>query len=701
MRTLCVSLAFWLAAMPFTFALAGEHPSLLLNPEGVARLKQRIDKVPWAGAQFESLRRRVDAALGEEVELPPRGGNWYHWYVCPDHGNRLNTGKSIGKWRWEHVCPVDRKVYKGDASSVKTDFDGCALAGVHAGHAGMIRDAGIVYQVTREPKYAHKARQLLLAYADKYAQYPLHTINNEPKIGGGRVGSQTLDEAVWLIPVCQGMDLVWEALSESDRQTVADRLLLPAARDVILPHRMGVHNIQCWKNSAVGLVGLLLNEPSLVKSAIDDPASGHRAQMNKGVLADGAWWEGAWGYHFYTLSALWPLVEAARNNGIDLYGPEFKRMFDVPLDLAMPDLVLPDFNDSHTVDLRGQAAAYELAYARYEDPRYLAILARGPRGSLQGLCFGVDPLPGPPAVQVKSANHPVSGFAILARGEGEKATWLCLDYGPHGGGHGHPDKLSFVLYAGGDVIAPDGGITSYGTPMHASWYRTSVAHNTLVVDEQDQQPATGKCVAFGSEKGIDYAVLDAGGAYDGVAFVRTAVLLDQDAVLFIDHVAADRPRQLDIVYHQRGGWRDLPAGSAWQPSQSPGYQHLRDGTVRQTDRPVSLQLAGKRKGTITLAGGSATEVITATGVGRSTADRVPVLILRRQARQTVFAWAVSIEGDAPILCVLDTGDPAAAALQVSLKGKTLRILSNPLKRKVQIPIGDGNLWSSQAAFSVE
>jgi hypothetical protein len=116
---------------------------------------------------------------------------------------------------------------------------------------------------------------------------------------------------------------------------------------------------------------------------------------------------------------------------------------------------------------------------------------------------------------------------------------------------------------------------------------------------------------------------------------------------------------------------------------------------------VSLQLAGRRKGTITLAGGATTEVITATGVGHSTADRVPVLILRRQARQTAFAWAVSIEGDAPILRVLDTGDPAAAAIQVSLKGKTLRILSNPLKRKVQIPIGDGNLWSSQAAFSVE
>ncbi len=53
--------------------------------------------------------------------------------------------------------------------------------------------------------------------------------------------------------------------------------------------------------------------------------------MRKGVSPDGVWWEGAWGYHFYTLSALWSLTEAARNCGINLYSDELKRMFDAPL----------------------------------------------------------------------------------------------------------------------------------------------------------------------------------------------------------------------------------------------------------------------------------------------------------------------------------------------------------------------------------
>ena len=127
------------------------------------------------------------------------------------------------------------------------------LANAHSRYATAIRNGGVLYQVTGDPRYARRAREILLAYAARYPDYPLHTTGNEAKVGGGRVGPQTLDEAVWLIPVAQGADLIWDTLSEDDRRAATDKLFLPAAREVILPHRMGIHNIQCWKNSAVGL----------------------------------------------------------------------------------------------------------------------------------------------------------------------------------------------------------------------------------------------------------------------------------------------------------------------------------------------------------------------------------------------------------------------------------------------------------------
>ena len=367
------------------------HPRLLFDAAGIDRLKQRVQRAEWSG-QWKTLQSSYDATLDTPVELPPRGSNWFHWYVCPKHGVRLVTGKRIAAWQWEHICPTDNEIFRGDPSRPQTDFDGCALSGPHDRYARAVRDTGILFQVTGDARYARRAREILLAYAARYLDYPLHTTTGEAKIGGGRVGPQTLDEAVWLIPMAQGADLVWDTLSEADRRTLADKLFLPAARDVILPHRLGIHNIQCWKNSAVGLTGFLLGDDDLVKAAIDDPDRGYRAQMAKGVQGDGVWHEGAWSYHFYTLSALWPLTEAARNAGIDLYGEPLKKMFEAPIQLAMPNLMLPAFNDSGETAVRNPL--YELAYARYRDPLYLAALAGAGRRNDYALWYGVDTLPG-------------------------------------------------------------------------------------------------------------------------------------------------------------------------------------------------------------------------------------------------------------------------------------------------------------------
>ena len=44
---------------------------------------------------------------------------------------------------------------------------------------------------------------------------------------------------------------------------------------------MGIHNIQCWKNSAVGLVGLLLDDSELVADATLRPV---RVETNNAVV---------------------------------------------------------------------------------------------------------------------------------------------------------------------------------------------------------------------------------------------------------------------------------------------------------------------------------------------------------------------------------------------------------------------------------
>src|SRR5437868_1502393 len=92
-------------------------------------------------------------------------------------------------------------------------------------------------------------------------------------------------------------------------------------------HRMSIHNIQCWKNSAVGLAGFATGNQELVREAIDDPDRGFRAQIARGVTDDGLWYEGSLGYHQYTMQAVWPLMEAARHAGIDLYTGRARTLF--------------------------------------------------------------------------------------------------------------------------------------------------------------------------------------------------------------------------------------------------------------------------------------------------------------------------------------------------------------------------------------
>jgi hypothetical protein len=709
------------------------HPRLLLNADGIAQLKQRIATAPWAKASWAQLKANTEKALSSAVELPPRGGNWSHNYVCPTHGARLNQGRKIGPWQWEHICPVGDHVLRGDTSKATLDFDGNAITATHGAYAEQAVNDGLLYQVTGDQRFAARAREVLLAYAERYLKYPLH--DNQGRSGqGGRVASQSLTEASWLIDMAEGADLVWDSFNENERQTLADKLFRPALEQVILPRRLGIHNIQCRHNSAIGLVGFLLGDQRLITIAIDDPAVGYRQQLARGVLDDGMWLEGSSGYHFYTMSGLWPLAEAARNCGIDLYDAKFRAMFDGPLNLAMPNLTLPNFNDSGTVALQGQSDLYELGFARFHNRAYLPLLTASERSGRLALLFGSAALPpGAPLATAGSRNSTSSGYAILQQGTNADATWLCLKYGPHGGGHGHPDKNSFVLYARGKIVATDAGTHAYGSSLHRDWDKTTLAHNTLVVDETSQAPATGKCIAFGTERGVDYAITDAGPIYKGIRFTRSAAMLAPEIVVFADQIDADAPHTLDLAYHSIGVW-EIPESSSpgadsvqrpplpspllqrrgrrpWTPPDSPGYKHLtqtRSHTFASEELALKTKLADDWQAAITVAGGEPTEIITGYGILKTTEDRAPILLLRRHAQTTSFIWAISLDGvplKLRVSAVKDTSGKSlntttAALVQVSMGARRWSLVFNPSRQSVVASLANEASLRTDQPFTV-
>ncbi|MEI6845848.1 MAG: alginate lyase family protein, partial [Candidatus Firestonebacteria bacterium] len=572
---------------------AREYPSLLFKKEDVAKIKDKIAKYSWARNVWEKLKLDTESSLAETIELPPRGGGWNFNFICNTHNSQLKALEKIGPWEWKYKCASGGEILTGNPGRSTQDFDGVMIWRIHNSYARSILNLGLAYQLTGEKKYFEKCRALLLAYAEKYQEYKLHDNDGRELIGGGKISSNTLNEATWLIYAVEGADLIWEELNTGDREKIAEKLFLPAARKVLLPSKYGVHNIQCWKNTATGLIGLLTGDRELLEYSINDPKEGYREQLKAGVLPDGMWWESTWNYHFFALNPLVTLAEAAHNNGIELYSDGLKKMFDVALDSVMPNGLLPNFNDSGFLDLKNISPIYEIAYLRFGAEKYRNVILKNNRENILALVYGSELEPAsvkvPAAVEVSNGSS--SGYVVLSAGEGEQAVWLCLKHGLKGNDHTHLDKLSFILYSNGKVLSPDPGTFNYSSNLYTQWYKTSLAHNTLVVDLKNQKRTEGSCIKKGTAGTASFTILEAGKIYDTVKFLRTVILLDKDTMLFVDRVDCDKPRILDIAYHNNGKFLDLLPGEPWEIPGKPGYAFLKNAKTRELKESDVIRIA--------------------------------------------------------------------------------------------------------------
>ena len=69
----------------------------------------------------------------------------------------------------------------------------------------------------------------------------------------------------------------------------------------------------------------------------------------------------------------------------------------------------------------------------------------------------------------------------------------CGELGSLAGGHGHADALSIVTAVGGRTMLIDPGTYTYHESSEMrDFFRTSVAHNTLLIDERSQSEPGGK-----------------------------------------------------------------------------------------------------------------------------------------------------------------------------------------------------------------
>jgi len=659
-------------SIPIVMPEGASHPRAFLTPKEVAAVRKRVAEQPWAAAIAKEIVAKADGLVAEKLDIPHCEGQWSHWYTCADDGTQLKAESPT-----RHVCRTCGKVYTGQP------YDGVYVTERHRHWLEGIEDLGLAYALEPKPEYAQRVRDILTEYASFYGDLELHDIYGKKGTAKDRLFGQTLNTGVALCSVALGYDMVYDApqFSADDREAIEKKLLRPMVDDIRANPR-GISNWQTWHNAGVCAAGLVIGDREYVDWSVNGP-NGILFQLNRGsVMPSGMWYEESPSYHWYAFEALAYQLESCRRAGMDFYEyPIVRGLFAAPVRQLLPNGDFVPLHDSVPDNIASRRQFYEIAFREYSDPLFAAIAE--PRRHKWALFWGVDELPATDGIpRMASSNDASEGLAILRNSEDAVAM---LDYGPGASAHVQHAKLNMLLYALGDIQFVDPGRLPYGNPMHAKWFRQTIAHNTVVVDEKSQAKAPGRLRAWMADGNFGVVRATCDGAYPGAVLDRT-LLMNGNVVLDVFRCSADAERTFDMALHLQGHAEGLePLEEAKPFGNQDGYGILMD--VRALpDGPLHFA-ASADGGNVDVQTFDESDNYHAFGYGTcSMQEKLPAIIRRQKGRTAVFAAAYQVlnEGSEPVTAAWD-----AEKGELSVGDVRVRVS----EAKTEYRVGDGE-WQS-------
>lgn len=403
----------------------------------------------------------------------------------------------------------------------------------------------LAFHLTRKSHHYHEALRGLVALAEAYARRPL-TGHDCRAVGGGMYEQEFVS---WL--AC-GYDLLAAEGFGDAAQRVLNEGLQAGIEVVEANRHVSCSNHNSWGFRAnLSIAGAIGDRQRLLATLYGGPEKerwryGFIHQLRHDLLADGIEWEHNLRHHFLTLATYADIADRGRNLGIDLwnrtfpsslenegfdlhrdYGPRGDKAlwtaFVSPLYQIFPNGEFPLFGDSRLSRIQGLSywgIFYHLAYEAHPDPRLAWAINQ------IELRSHTRPYPDLPAgLQTETADldfvrllqdewpagrfelkedavfgltgcnrkgcslFPTNGSALLrADPDLREAPAAYLFWGPHSGGHQGPGALNLELYGHGRRITDAPWSRSFEDPLHLSWCRTTLAHNTVTVDETPMHP---------------------------------------------------------------------------------------------------------------------------------------------------------------------------------------------------------------------
>lgn len=542
-----------------------QHPSLILTKQGVKEIRSQLGSVPLFDKSLAATKELVDAEIELGINVP-----------------------------------------------IPKDFSGGYTHQVHKKNFLNLQQAGVLFQILDDEKYAIYVRDMLLEYAKLYPTLPIHPQTRS--YARGKLFWQCLNDSNWLVYTSQAYDCVYDWLKPEERAILEKDLFIPFANFISVENPQffnRVHNHSTWGNVAVGMIALVMDNDELLERAlyglktdnlevgmkdndggfikVEGQKVGFLANVDEPFSPDGYYTEGPY-YQRYAMYPFLIFAQALHNVKPELKIFEHKdsvllKAVNALINLSDADGEFFPINDGQkgmSYYSRELVTAVDIAYHfGGNNPQLLSIAEKQDKVVLddKGLSIAKGIRDGKATPFVKKSiefgdgpNGDQGGVGILRNEDLE----LVYKYAAQGLSHGHYDKLSFSLYDNGAEVLQDYGLARFvnieqkggGNYLkeNTTWAKETIAHNTIIQNETSHFNHKYEIASKNySEKylfdieniNVQVASAKEENAYPGTKLHRTMVMikdknLEKPYVLDIVNINSTSKNQYDLPFYFMG-----------------------------------------------------------------------------------------------------------------------------------------------------
>ncbi len=543
-----------IACFIFVTSNAQKHPFLYINKQEANELLQATknnEAISVFKQSFVETKKEVDAFVGKEVDVP-----------------------------------------------FPTDPAGGYTHDKHKSNYMLMFNAGLLYNITADSKYALLVKKMLLKYAVLNPTLKKHPQATSPF--AGHLFWQALNDANWMVYAGLAYDLVYNYLSPEERNKIEKGAFKPEVDYLTIEMKDWydrLHNHSVWASAGIGIIGLATNNKDYVDMALYGSVKtgkvGFIAQMDNLFSPDGYYTEGP----YYVRYAILPYILFA--NAIDKANPAMK-IFEHRNNILQKALItclqqtnsngsffpLNDALKEKDFTSNELVTAINIARSKYgKDNGLLTVAKKQNRVSLDkgGLLISNELMsnkiaPYFPYKTIESKDGVLGdegGISILRNGKGEDLSSLVYKYASQGLGHGHFDRLSINMFDKGNEVLQDYGSArfigieqKYGgryLPENTNYAAQTIAHNTIVQDETShfngdtdlgQKYHANKLFSDFKNPNVQVVAAIEENAYKGTQLKRTLFFLDsidgRKYIIDLFKVNAAGTHQFDLPFHYNG-----------------------------------------------------------------------------------------------------------------------------------------------------